>query len=155
MGVDKDLWKLKLFLQNTTVTKCYICEWIFRSYLIKIHKVTSLEYEPDRSSWILDADYCFSSKSHQNIIFWNFKSFVLSSSSNNQLRIIHEYNNLPLLFLEKLGLDVGHCGTGLFWGGRFYCWTFLLWEIVVLGYFAVGDSTAGLFCCGRFWCWTF
>ena len=44
--VDKDLWKLKLFLPNTTVTKCYICEWIFKSCLIKIHKVTSLEYEP-------------------------------------------------------------------------------------------------------------
>ena len=51
--------------------------------------------------------------------------------------------------------DVGDCGTGLIWGGRFYCWTFLLWEIVVLDYFAVGDSTAGLFCCGRFRCWTF
>ena len=31
MGVDKDFWKLKLFLQNTTVTKCYICEWIFKN----------------------------------------------------------------------------------------------------------------------------
>ena len=51
MVVDKDLWKLKLFLPNTTVTKCYICEWIFKSYLIKIHKVTSLEYEP--VLWVL------------------------------------------------------------------------------------------------------
>ena len=40
-----------------------------------------------------------------------------------------------------------------------------MWEIVVLDYFDVGDSTAGffavgdfgtgLFCCGRFYCWTF
>ena len=28
-------------------------------------------------------------------------------------------------------------------------WTILMWEIVVLDYFEVGDSTAGLFCCGR------
>ena len=54
------------------------------------------------------------------------------------------YNNLSLLCLGKLGLDVGNCGTGLFCGGRFYCWTFLLWEIVVVDYFAVGDSDAGL-----------
>ena len=30
MGVDKDFWKSKLFLQNTSLTKCYICEWIFK-----------------------------------------------------------------------------------------------------------------------------
>ena len=30
----------------------------------------------------------------------------------------------------------------------------LMWEIVVLDYFEVGDSTAGLFCCGRLWYWT-
>jgi hypothetical protein len=35
MCVDKDLWKLKLFLPNTTVTKCYICEWTFKSLLMK------------------------------------------------------------------------------------------------------------------------
>jgi hypothetical protein len=29
-----------------------------------------------------------------------------------------------------------------------------MWEIVVLDYFEVGDSTAGLFCCGRLWYWT-
>ena len=29
----------------------------------------------DRSSWILDADHWFSSKSHQNMIFWNVKSY--------------------------------------------------------------------------------
>ena len=46
MFVDKDLWKLKLVLPNKTVIKCYICEWIYKSCLIKIHKVTSLEYEP-------------------------------------------------------------------------------------------------------------
>ena len=45
--------------------------------------------------------------------------------------------------------------AGLLCCGRFCYWTFLLWEIVVLDYFAVGDSTAGLFCCGRFYCWTF
>jgi hypothetical protein len=60
------------------------------------------------------------------------------------------YNAPPLAFLLLDYFDVGDCGTGLFWGGRFYCWTFLLWEIVVLDYFAVGDSAAGLFCCGRF-----
>ena len=37
--------RLKLFLPNTTVTKCCICEWVFKRCLIKIHKVTSLEYE--------------------------------------------------------------------------------------------------------------
>ena len=46
MFVDKDLWKLKLFLPNKTVTKCDICAWTFKSCLIKIHKVTSLEFEP-------------------------------------------------------------------------------------------------------------
>jgi hypothetical protein len=35
MCVDKDLWKLKLFLPNTTVTKCYICEWTFKRLLMK------------------------------------------------------------------------------------------------------------------------
>ena len=30
-----------------------------------------------------------------------------------------------------------------------------MWEIVVLDYFEVGDSTAGHFCCGRLWYWTF
>ena len=79
---------------------------------------------------------------------WRFWSIIY-------WKIIHKYNILSLLCFGKLGLDVGDYGTGLFWGGRFYCWTFLLWEIVVLDYFAVGDSTAGLFCCGRFWCWTF
>ena len=29
-----------------------------------------------------------------------------------------------------------------------------MWEIVVLDYFVVGDSTAGLFCCGRLRYWT-
>ena len=29
-----------------------------------------------------------------------------------------------------------------------------MWEVVVLDYFEVGDSTAGLFCRGRFWYWT-
>ena len=46
MFVDKDLWKLRLFLPNKTVTKCYISKWIFKSCLIKIHKLTSLKYEP-------------------------------------------------------------------------------------------------------------
>ena len=27
-------------------------------------------------------------------------------------------------------------------------WTLLMWKILVLDYFEVGDSTAGLFCCG-------
>ena len=36
----------------------------------------------------------------------------------------------------------------------FCYWTILMWEIVVLDYFEVGDSTAGLFCCGRLWYWT-
>ena len=76
MVVDKDFWKLKLFLQNTTVTKCYICEWIFKSYLIKIHKVTSLEYEPDRSSWILDADHWFSSKSCENCFLFQMSKAI-------------------------------------------------------------------------------
>ena len=46
MFVDKDLWKLKLIFPNKTVTKCYVYQWIFKSCLMKIHKVTSLEYEP-------------------------------------------------------------------------------------------------------------
>ena len=29
-----------------------------------------------------------------------------------------------------------------------------MWEIVVLDYFEVGDSTAGLFCLWRLWYWT-
>ena len=45
MSVDKDFWKLKLILPNKTVTKCYVYQWIFKSCLMKIHKVTSLEYE--------------------------------------------------------------------------------------------------------------
>ena len=35
MFVDKDLWMLKLFLPNKTVTKCYICERIFKSSSFK------------------------------------------------------------------------------------------------------------------------
>ena len=31
---------------------------------------------------------------------------------------------------------------------------FDVWEIVVLDYFEVGDSTAGLFCLWRLWYWT-
>ena len=33
-------------------------------------------------------------------------------------------------------------------------WTLLMWKILVLDYFEVGDSTAGLFCRGRLWYWT-
>ena len=29
-----------------------------------------------------------------------------------------------------------------------------MWEVVVLDYFEVGDSTAGLFCLWRLWYWT-
>ena len=79
---------------------------------------------------------------------WRFWSIIF-------WKIIHKFTDFVTVVFGKMGLDVGGCGTGLFWGGRFYGWTFLLWEIVVLDYFAVGDSTAGLFCCGRFWCWTF
>ena len=32
---------------------------------------------------------------------------------------------------------------------------FLMWEILLLDFFAVGDCVTGLFCCGRFYCWTF
>ena len=51
MSVDRDLWKLRLFLLNTTLTRCYILGWIFKSCLIKIQKLTSLEYEP--VLWVL------------------------------------------------------------------------------------------------------
>ena len=71
MLVDKDLWKSKLFLQNTSLTKCYICEWIFKSYLIKIHKVTSLEYEPVLCVLIknFDSYSCFfQTQQWQNVI---------------------------------------------------------------------------------------
>ena len=51
VSVDRDLWKLKLFLPGTTVTRCYICEWLFKSCLMKISKVTSLEYEPVYACW--------------------------------------------------------------------------------------------------------
>ena len=59
-----------------------------------------------------------------------------------------------VLFLIKLFL-IKQFSLVLLCSGRFCYWTFLLWEIVVLDYFALGDSTAGLFCCGRFYCWTF
>ena len=32
--------------------------------------------------------------------------------------------------------------------------TLLLWEILLLDFFDVGDSTVGLFCCGRLCYWT-
>ena len=43
-------------LLNTTVTKCYILGWIFKSCLIKIQKLTSLEYEP--VLWLLIKIFC-------------------------------------------------------------------------------------------------
>ena len=42
MCVDRDLWKIKLFLPNPSVTKCNILEWIFKICLFKNHKVASL-----------------------------------------------------------------------------------------------------------------
>ena len=30
----------------------------------------------------------------------------------------------------------------------------MLWEILLLDFFDMGDSTAGLFCCRRLWYWT-
>ena len=54
------------------------------------------------------------------------------------------YNAPPLAFLLLDYFDLGDCATGLFWGGRFYCWTFLKWEILLLDFFEVGDSDAGL-----------
>ena len=95
-----------------------------------------------------------------NIALWAISKLKIYYEPN---RLTRQKNWNEWLWQEKQDttpllldyFDVGDCGTRLFWDGRFYCWTFLLWEIVVLDYFAVGDSTAGLFCCGRFWCWTF
>ena len=69
--VDKDLWQLQLFLPNTTVTKCYNCEWIFKSCLIKVHKVTSLEHEPGLHVLIKIFDsysYFYQTQHWQNVI---------------------------------------------------------------------------------------
>ena len=35
---------------------------------------------------------------------------------------------------------------------RIYCWTFLMWEILLLDFCDVGDFAAGLFWCWRFFC---
>ena len=98
-----------------------------------------------------------------NFALWAISVLKIYFGPNRQTRQKTEmtmtgktrYNAPPLAFLLLDYFGVGDCGTGLFWGGRFYCWTFLLWEIVVLDYFEVGDSATGLFWSGRFWCWTF
>ena len=74
------LWKLQLFLPNKTVTKCYICKF-------KIHKVTSLEYEPVLCllTKIFESYSCFSrTKKWQNVIFVNELSKVVWSKSTKR-----------------------------------------------------------------------
>ena len=90
MFVDKDLWKLKLFLPNKSVTKSYICEWIYKSCLIKIHKVTSLEYEP----------VCLLAKIW-HIIIWLIileKKQFLCQICNSTFRVFIRHMILKILF---------------------------------------------------------
>ena len=122
--------------------------------------------------------YCYSRKFSTNcgkIFLKNLKSQVQFTMGWNCKKKLPSSSSHPCstwrkaFFMQTFGIfrrsschtvaqldyfDMGDCSTGLFWGGRFYYWTFLLWEIVVLDYFEVGESTAGLFYCGRLWYWT-
>jgi hypothetical protein len=49
-----------------------------------------------------------------------------------------------VLFKDWTFFGLGDSATGLFCCGRLWYWTFLLWEILLLDFFAVGDSDAGL-----------
>ena len=79
VSVDRDLWKLKLFLPGTTVTRCYICEWLFKSCLMKIPKVTSLEYEPVYVCWSFKVKGFFPNKIATKccICGWIYKSCLM------------------------------------------------------------------------------
>ena len=60
---------LKWFQSNWNV-KSYSCV-----YLKWVHPINVATEPLDRISWILVADHWFSSKSRENMIFWNVKSF--------------------------------------------------------------------------------
>ena len=85
MFVDKDIWKLKMFLRNKTVTKCYICEWIFKSCLMKIHKVTSLEYEPDL--WKLKLIFPNKTVTKCYVYQWIFRSCLIKNPKSDFFRV--------------------------------------------------------------------
>ena len=87
--------------------------------------------------------------------FTVYVSFYLSFNILKQkLTWYTVYDKIELWTVSKR-LQNKICIEKTLWYIRFCHWTFLLWEIVVLVIFAVGDCATGLFCCGRFWCWTF
>ena len=87
--------------------------------------------------------------------FTVYVSFYLSFNILKQkLTWYTVYDKIELWTVSKR-LQNKICIEKTLWYIRFCHWTFLLWEIVVLDIFAVGDCATGLFCCGRFWCWTF
>ena len=77
-------------------------------------------------------------------------SFSSQRSLSTHLKLVHTlkkwlcgFSSNNFLLLDYF--DVGDCGTGLFWGGRFYCWTFLLWEILMLDFLASGQMNRQAF----------
>ena len=74
-----------------------------------------------------------------------YRIFILEITMTVTMTGKTKYNAPTLAFLLLDYFDLRGCGTGLFSGGRFYCWTFLKWEILLLDFFEVGDSDAGLF----------
>ena len=87
--------------------------------------------------WILLCEPCPNWKSIMNLIDWQGKKL--------------KWMTVTMIGKTRYNAPA----TGLFWCGRFWYWTILRWEILLLDFFAVGDCGTGLFCCGRFYCWTF
>ena len=73
--------------------------------------------------------YCIHDISPRNIYIINFAyiTITITSYTRHSDRII-----------------IGDSDAGLFCCGRLWYWTILMWEILMLDFFDVGDSDAGL-----------
>ena len=83
------------FFWNVKTYSCIYLKWV--------HPINVAKEALDRNSWIFDADHWFSSKSRQNMIFWNVKAIPVSIWNNFTPNVATEASDRSSWIL-----DAGH-----------------------------------------------